>query len=70
MTSAGDTVDGGDGHRHDDNDAMNMVGSGVEISRSKPLSELTVGEVGIVLEALKLGKYKETLLSNEIDGKF
>ena len=35
----------------------------------KPLSELTIGEVGIVLEALKLGKYKETLISNEIDGK-
>ncbi len=25
--------------------------------------------MGIVLEALKLGKYKETLLSNEIDGE-
>ncbi len=35
----------------------------------KPLSELSVHEVGIVLEALKLGKYKETLLKNEIDGK-
>ncbi len=35
----------------------------------KPLSELSVDEVGIVLEALKLGKYKEALLSNEIDGK-
>ena len=35
----------------------------------KPLSELSVHEVGIVLEALKLGKYKETLISNEIDGK-
>ncbi len=35
----------------------------------KPLSELSVHEVGIVLEALKLGKYKETLMSNEIDGK-
>ena len=34
----------------------------------KPLSELSVHEVGIVLEALKLGKYKETFLSNEIDG--
>jgi hypothetical protein len=62
------TSDGGLGHRHDD--VMNMVGSGVEISSSsKPLSELTVGEVGIVLEALNLGKYKETLISNEIDGK-
>ena len=48
---------------------MNMVESGVEISSSKPLSELTIGEVGIVLEALKLGKYKETLINNEIDGK-
>ncbi len=35
----------------------------------KPLAELSVHEVGIVLEALKLGKYKEALLSNEIDGK-
>ena len=34
----------------------------------KPLSELSVHEVGIVLEAMKLGKYKETLLNNEIDG--
>ena len=33
------------------------------------LSELSVYEVGIVLEALKLGKFKEALLSNEIDGK-
>ena len=35
----------------------------------KPLSKLSVHEVGIVLETLKLGKYKEALLSNEIDGK-
>ena len=35
----------------------------------KPLSELSVHQVGIVLEALKLGKYKEALISNEIDGK-
>ena len=35
----------------------------------KPLSELSVHEVGIVLEALKLSKYKETLLNNEIDGR-
>jgi hypothetical protein len=35
----------------------------------KPLSELSVYEVGAVLEALKLGKYKETLLNNEIDGR-
>ena len=70
MISAGDTVDGGVGHSHDDDDdVMNMEESGVEISRSKPLSELTVGEVGTVLEALKLGKYKETLINNEIDGK-
>ena len=68
MTSAGDTSDGGSGHKHDD-DAMNMVVSGVEINRSKPLSELTVGEVGTLLEALKLGKYKEALINNEIDGK-
>ncbi len=77
MTSAEDTVDGGDGHGHDDvainiesgyDDAMNIQ-SNVEISRSKPLSELTIGEVGTLLEALKLGKYKETLINNEIDGK-
>ena len=35
----------------------------------KPLSELSVHEVGIVLEALDLGKYKAALISNEIDGK-
>ena len=35
----------------------------------KPLSELSVHEVGIVLEALKLGKYKEALINNVIDGK-
>ena len=35
----------------------------------KPLSELSVHEVGIVLEALKLGKFKEALINNEIDGK-
>ena len=69
MTSARDTSDDGVGHGHDD-DVMNMVvESGVEISSSKPLSELTIGEVGTLLEALKLGKYKETLISNEIDGK-
>ena len=35
----------------------------------KPLSELSVHEVGIVLEALNLGYYKEALLKNKIDGK-
>jgi len=35
----------------------------------KPLSELSVHEVGIVLEALKLGNYKEALINNKIDGK-
>ena len=35
----------------------------------KPLSKLSVHEVGIVLEALNLGKYKETLINNEIDGR-
>jgi len=35
----------------------------------KPLSEFSVHEVGIVLEVLKLGKYKETLSNNEIDGR-
>jgi len=66
VTSAGDTSDGGVGHGHDD--VMNIE-SDVEINRSKPLSELTIGEVGIVLEALKLGKFKEALINNEIDGK-
>jgi hypothetical protein len=56
-------------HGHDNDYAMDMEKSGVEISRSKSLSELTVSEVGIVLEALKLGKYKAALISNEIDGK-
>ncbi len=51
------TSDGGDGHRHD-NDAMNMVESGVEISRSKPLSEVTVGEVGRLLEWNEFYEYK------------
>ena len=72
MISAEDTVDGGVGHRHDDDnddDVMIIEESSVEISRSKPLSELTVGEVGTLLEAFKLGKYKETLINNEIDGK-
>ena len=35
----------------------------------KPLSELSVHELGIILEALKLGNYKETLISNEINGE-
>ena len=35
----------------------------------KPLSELSVHQVGIVLETLKLGNYKEALLKNNIDGK-
>ena len=35
----------------------------------KSLSELSVHEVGIVLEALKLGKYKEALVESKIDGK-
>jgi len=35
----------------------------------KPLSELSVHEVGIVLEAMELGNFKEALLKNKIDGK-
>ena len=35
----------------------------------KPLSELSAHEVGILLEAMKLGKYKEALINNEIDGR-
>ena len=34
----------------------------------KPLSELSVHEVGIVLEALKLDNFKEALVKNNIDG--
>ena len=72
MISAGDTVDGGVGYRHDDDDdddAMNMVGSGVEISRSKPLSELTIGEVGRLLELIEFDEYKAVLAKNKIDGR-
>ena len=68
MISAGDTSDGGGvGHRHDD--VMNMVESGVEISRSKPLSELTIGEVGRLLESIEFDEYKALLGNNKIDGK-
>ena len=71
MISAGDTVDGGVGYRHDDDDddAMNMVGSGVEISRSKPLSELTIGEVGRLLESIEFDEYKAVFAKTKIDGK-
>ncbi len=68
MTSAGETSDGGVGHGHDD-DAMNMVESGVEISSSKPLSELTIGEVGRLLESIGFDEYKAVLAKNKIDGK-
>jgi hypothetical protein len=61
------TSDGGGGHRHDD--AMNMVESGVEISRSKPLSELTIGEVGRLLESIEFDEYKVVFAKNKIDGK-
>ena len=68
MTSAGDTVDGGVGHSHDD-DVMNMEESGVEINRSKPLSELIVGEVGRLLESIDFDEYKAVFAKNKIDGK-
>ena len=69
MISAGDTVDGGVGHRHDD-DVINMEESGVEInSRSKPLSELTVGEVGRLIESIEFDEYKAVFAKNKIDGK-
>jgi hypothetical protein len=61
------TSDGGDGHRH--YDAINMVESGVEISRSKPLSELTIGEVGRLLESIEFDEYKAVFAKNKIDGK-
>jgi hypothetical protein len=71
VTSAGDASDGGDGHGHDDDDddVMNMVESGVEISSSKPLSELTVGEVGRLLEWIGFDEYKAVFAKNKIDGK-
>jgi hypothetical protein len=56
VTSTGDTVDGGVGH---DNDAMN----------SRPLSELTIGEVGRLLEWIKFDEYKAVFAKNKIDGK-
>ena len=73
MISARDTVDGGVGHRHDDDDddddVMIIEESSVEISRSKPLSELTVGEVGRLLELIEFDEYKGVLAKNKIDGK-
>jgi len=67
VTSTGDVSDGGDGHRHDD--VMNMVESNLEISRSKLLSELTVGEVGRLLESIEFDEYKAVFAKNKIDGK-
>ncbi len=72
MTSTGDASDGGGGHGHNDinDDVMNMVESGVEISsRSKPLSELTVYEVGRLLESIEFDEYKAVFAKNKIDGK-
>ena len=73
MISAGDTVDGGVGHRHDDDAMIIQSGldeeSGVEISRSKPLSELTVGEVGRLLVSIEFDEYKAVFAKNKIDGK-
>ena len=68
------TSDGGSGHRHDDDDdddddVMNMVESGVEISRSKPLSELTIGEVGRLLVSIEFDEYKAVFAKNKIDGE-
>ena len=64
------TSDGGVGHRHDDdNNTMNMEESGVEINRSKPLSELTIGEVGRLLVSIEFDEYKAVFAKNKIDGK-
>ena len=64
------TSDGGVGHRYDDdNNTMNMEESGVEISSSKPLSELTIGEVGRLLVSIEFDEYKEVFAKNKIDGK-
>jgi len=69
VTSARDTSDDGVGHGHDD-DVMNMLEStSVEISSSKPLSELTVGEVAILLESIKFNEYKAVFAKNKIDGE-
>ena len=68
VTSTGDTSDGGSGLGHD-NDAMNIMSglddvmnleeSGVEISsRSQQLSEVTVDEVGKLLESIEFDEYK------------
>ena len=46
-----------------------MVESGVEISSSKPLSELTIGEVGRLLESIEFDEYKAVFAKNKIDGK-
>ena len=67
MTSARDTSDDGNGHGYDDNsmnimsgldDAMNMEESDVEISKSKPLSELPMNEVERLLQSSELDEYK------------
>jgi hypothetical protein len=51
------------------NNVMNMVEStSVEISRSKPLSELTIGEVGRLLESIEFDEYKGVFAKNKIDG--
>jgi hypothetical protein len=68
VTSAEDTSDSGVGHGHDD-DVMNMVESGVEISSLKPLSELTIGEVGRFLESIKFDEFKVVFAKDKIDGK-
>ncbi len=66
MTSARDTVDDGHGHGHDD--TMNIQ-SNVEISRCKPLTELTIGEVGRLLESIEFDEYKAVFVKNKIDGE-
>jgi hypothetical protein len=64
------TSDGGGGHRHrHDDDAMSMEESGVEISRCKPLSELTIGEVGRLLVSIEFDEFKAVFVKNKIDGK-
>jgi hypothetical protein len=67
VTSAEDTSDGGGGLGHDDDamnimsgldDAMNMEDSDIEISKSKPLSELPMNEVERLLQSSELDEYK------------
>jgi hypothetical protein len=47
----------------------NSEKSGEEISRSNPLSELTVSEVGKLLVSIEFDEFKAVFAKNKIDGK-